>query len=276
MSRISATEFPASTGNVHPTALVSSGAKIGKGVSIGPYCVIGDDVVLGDDVQLKSHVVLEGNTQIHDGCVIHPFAIIGSVPQDLKYQGEASSVIIGSGTVIREHVTIHAGTIQGGMVTQVGRDCLLMVGVHIAHDCTVGDRVIMANNATLAGHVTVGEGAVLGGMCGVHQWVSIGCYAMIGFSSRCVFDVIPYGVVSSDDACLKGLNWVGIKRLDATREERKAMKTAYQRLFKDGVTVEVAAEQLLAEAEPDSMVYQMVSFIMTERKRGLCFIYSDR
>lgn len=275
MTRISATAYQASTGNVHPTALVSSRAKIGKGVSVGPYCVIGDDVVLGDDVQLKSHVVIEGNTQIHDRCVIHPFAVIGSVPQDLKYQGEASSVIIGSGTVIREHVTIHAGTIQGGMVTQIGRDCLLMVGVHIAHDCRVGNHVVMANNATLAGHVTVGDGAVLGGLCGVHQWVSIGCYAMIGFSSRCVFDVIPYGVVSSDDACLKGLNWVGIKRLDVTTEERKAMKTAYQRLFKDGVTVEVAAKKLLAEVEPDSKVHQMVSFIMAERKRGLCLVHVD-
>src|ERR1700674_1617899 len=177
---------------IHPTAIVAPGASLADDVVTGPYCVVGDHVVLGAAVRLAAHVVIDGRTTIGEATRIFPFASIGQEPQDLKYQGEESSLVIGRNNTIREYVTINPGTAGGGMVTRVGDDCLLMIGVHIAHDCQIADHVIMANNATLAGHVVVAEYARLGGLCAVHQFVRIGRHAMIGGMSGVEGDVISF------------------------------------------------------------------------------------
>src|SRR5437763_14408033 len=165
---------------IHPTAIVAPGATLAEDVAIGPYCVIGEEVVLGAGVKLRAHIVVDGRTTIGEGTRIFPFASIGLEPQDLKYRGEPSTLVVGRNNTIREHVTMNPGTEGGGMVTRVGDHGLFMVGVHIAHDCQIGDNVVMANNATLAGHVVVGDNAVIGGLSAVHQFVRIGRYAMIG------------------------------------------------------------------------------------------------
>ena len=168
------------TQKIHPTAIVSKQAQLGKDVEVGAYSVIGDVVKIGDGTIIKSHVVIDGETTIGKKNVIFPFASIGLEPQDLKFKGEKSKVVIGDNNKIREHVTIHLGTQDGAMVTKIGSNCLLMVGVHVAHDCIVGDHVILANNATLAGHVEVNDHVVIGGLSAVHQFARIGKGAMIG------------------------------------------------------------------------------------------------
>ena len=200
------------TKKIHPSAVVSSKAQIGDNVEIGPFCVVGDDVKIGEGTILKSHVVVEGDTVIGKNNIIFPFASIGLEPQDLKFKGEKSRVEIGDNNKIREHVTIHLGTQDGAMVTKIGSNCLLMVGVHIAHDCVVGNHVIFANNATLAGHVEVGDHVVIGGLSAVHQFVRIGAGAMIGGMSGVESDVFPNGLVMGERASLAGLNLVGLKR----------------------------------------------------------------
>ena len=167
-------------GHVHPTAILDSDADVASDVEIGPYSVIGPGVRLGKRTKIGSHVVIQGRTTVGEDNVVFPFATIGTVPQDLKYKGEPSELLIGNRNTIREYVTMNPGTIGGGMVTRVGDNCLFMVGVHVAHDCQIGNGVVMANNATLAGHVVVEQYAVLGGLCAVHQYVRIGKHAMIG------------------------------------------------------------------------------------------------
>ena len=198
--------------DVHPTAVVSSQSNIGNDVKIGPYCVIGPDVVIGDRVFLHSHVVIDGQTVIGEGTNIYPFASIGLVPQDLKYKGESSSLIIGARNQIREHVTMNPGTEGGGMKTVIGDDCLFMIGSHVAHDCIIGNHVILANNATLGGHVEVGDFAIIGGLSGIHQFVRIGAHAMVGGMSGVEQDLIPYGSAMGERAKLRGLNLIGLQR----------------------------------------------------------------
>src|ERR1700739_1226866 len=179
---------------IHPTAIVAPGAMLAEDVVIGPYCVVGDNAVLGPRVTLRSHVVVDGRTTIGEGTRVFPFASIGLEPQDLKYRGERSELVIGRNNTIREYVTMNPGTEGGGMVTRIGDDCLFMVGAHVAHDCQIGDHVIMANNATLGGHVTLGDYVVIGGLSAVHQFVRIGAHAMIGGMSGVENDVIPFGM----------------------------------------------------------------------------------
>src|SRR3989440_11723229 len=178
---------------IHPTAIVAPGATLAEDVSIGPYCVIGEEVVLGAGVKLIAHVVVDGRTTIGEGTRLFPFASIGLEPQDLKYRGENSELVIGRNNTVREYVTMNPGTEGGGMVTRIGDGCLFMVGAHVAHDCQIGNHVVMANNATLGGHVVIEDYAVLGGLCAVHQYVRIGRHAMIGGVSGVERDVIPYG-----------------------------------------------------------------------------------
>ena len=211
---------------IHPTAIVAPAARVADDVVIGPYCVIGDDVELGAGVRLAAHVVVDGRTAIGDGTRIFPFASIGLEPQDLKYQGEASSLVIGRDNTIREYVTINPGTAGGGMVTRIGDDCLFMIGAHVAHDCQIGDHVIMANNATLAGHVVIEDYALLGGLCAVHQFVRIGRHAMIGGMSGVERDVIPYGQVMGNRARLTGLNIIGMQRRGFSRDEIQGLRRA--------------------------------------------------
>lgn len=255
---------------IHPTSLIDESATIGADVTVGPYCVIGANVTLGDRVRLHSHVVIAGNTSVGADTIIYPFASLGQPPQDLKYQGEASRLEIGSHNVIREHVTMNPGTQGGGMLTRVGDHGLFMVGAHVAHDCQLGDRVIMANNATLAGHVTVGNHVVVGGLAAVHQFVRIGRNAMIGGMSGVEQDVIPFGSVSGERAYLAGLNLVGLKRHGFSREAIHQMRSMYRTLFEAGEgTLQSRAEALNTDdIHPE--VRELVAFILQESKRSFC------
>jgi UDP-N-acetylglucosamine acyltransferase len=255
---------------IHPTAIVAPGARMADDVVIGPYCVVGDEVVLGAGVSLKSHVVIDGRTTIGEATRIFPFASIGLEPQDLKYQGEASSLVIGRNNTIREYVTINPGTAGGGMVTRVGDDCLLMIGVHVAHDCQIADNVIMANNATLAGHVVVGEYARLGGLCAVHQFVRIGRHAMIGGMSGVERDVIPYGQVMGDRARLYGLNIIGMQRVGFSREDIQGLRNAYQFLFSDGGTLNDRVNEAAERFGGIGPVDDIIAFIRADSSRAIC------
>jgi UDP-N-acetylglucosamine acyltransferase len=257
--------------DIHPTAIVEPGARLAASVKIGPFCLVGAEVELGEGVELLSHVVVAGRTSVGAGTRILPFAVIGHPPQDMKYRGEKSRLIIGRNNVIREHVTMNPGTEGGGMVTQVGDDCLFMVGVHVAHDCILGNNVIMANNATLAGHVVIGDHAVFGGLSAVHQFVRIGPHAMVGGVSGVERDVIPYGSVVGDRARLSGLNIVGMQRRGFSREDIQALRTAYQMLFgsETGTLVERrdAVAKRFGEVQP---VREVLDFIAADSTRGLC------
>lgn len=256
--------------DIHPTAIIESGAEIGRGAKIGPFCHIGPHARVEEDAHLLSHIVVAGRTTIGARTVVFPFAALGLPPQALRYQGEPSELVIGEGCIIREHVTMHTGTAFGRMKTEIGAECLLMVGVHIAHDCVVGRNVVMANSATLGGHVQVGDFAVFGGLAAVHQWVRIGRYAMIGGMSGVENDVIPFGSVMGDRARLSGLNIVGLKRRGFTREEIHALRNAYRLLFAQEGTM---AERLsdVAELFPDNdPVMDIVEFIRADSSRSIC------
>ncbi|MFN9789885.1 MAG: acyl-ACP--UDP-N-acetylglucosamine O-acyltransferase [Holosporales bacterium] len=253
---------------IHPTAILGKDVVLGQGVRIGAYSVLEGTITLGDHVTIHSHAVISGTTSIGAHSTVFPFAVVGVVPQDLKYKGEASRVEIGHHTTIREHATIHAGTAGGGFITKVGNHCLLMVGVHVAHDCVVGDHVIMANNATLAGHVEVGEHAIIGGLAAVHQFVRIGKHAMIGGLSGVEHDVLPFATVMGDRAHLAGLNIVGLKRRGFARDDIHALRHALQGLFDDTTTVAEALEKL--RSHPNSAVQDMVAFLNARGSRQLC------
>jgi len=255
---------------VHATAVVEPGARLGDGVAIGPYCIVGGEVEIGDRTRLESHVVLGGRTRIGSDCHVFPFASIGLQPQDLKYKGEPSELVIGNHNVIREHVTINPGTEGGGMVTRIGDHCLFMVGAHVAHDCTIGDYVIMANNATLGGHVVIEDFAILGGLAAVHQFVRIGRHAMVGGMSGVENDVIPYGSVMGDRAHLCGLNIIGLRRRGIGREDIHALRRAYRLLFAQEGTM---AERLsdVSQLFPDhEAVMDVVELIRANSTRAVC------
>ena len=255
---------------IHPTAIVAPGARLADDVVIGPYCVIGGNVALGAGVRLASHVVIDGRTTIGEATRLFPFASIGLEPQDLKYQGEESSLVIGRNNTIREYVTINPGTAGGGMVTRVGDDCLLMVGVHVAHDCQIGNHVILVNNATLAGHVVVGEYALLGGLCAVHQFVRISRYAMIGGMSGVERDVIPYGQVMGNRARLTGLNIIGMQRRGFSRDEIQRLRGAYQFLFSADGTLNDRVNETAERFGGIGPVDDVIAFIRADSSRAIC------
>jgi UDP-N-acetylglucosamine acyltransferase len=255
---------------IHPTAVIEPGALIPDTAFIGPFCHIGSHVELGENVVLISHVVIAGRTAIGANTRIFPFASIGHEPQDLKYAGEESQLLIGSGNTIREYVTMNPGTLGGGMVTRVGDHCLFMAGSHVAHDCQVGSRVIMANNATLAGHVTLGDHAFLGGLSAVHQFVRIGEHAMIGGMTGVERDVIPFGSAMGDRARLVGINLIGMQRRGFGREEIQAVRTAYQQLFSEGGTLNERVQEVAERFAESPAVMQIVNFIRADSNRALC------
>ena len=255
---------------IHPTAVVAAGAQLADDVAIGPYCVVGEYVVLAPGVRLAAHVVVDGRTTIGERTRVFPFAAIGLEPQDLKYQGEPSSLVIGCGNTIREYVTINPGTAGGGMVTRIGDQCLLMVGAHIAHDCQIGDDVIMANNATLAGHVVVEEHARLGGLCAVHQFVRIGRHAMIGGMSGVERDVIPYGQVMGNRARLTGLNIIGMQRYGFARDEIQGLRSAYQFLFSGEGTLSDRVSEAAERFGGIRPVDEIIAFIRADSSRAIC------
>ncbi len=256
--------------HIHPTAVIAAGAKIDPSAHIGPYCVIGDKVTIAENVSLVAHVVIDGRTSIGAGTIIYPFASLGSPPQDLKFKGEDTQLIIGADCRIREHVTMNPGTLGGGAITQVGDKCLLMMSSHVAHDCRLGSNVILANNVALAGHVHVGDFAIIGGNSAVHQFVHIGHHAMIGGMSGVENDVIPYGMVMGERAHLAGLNLVGLERRGFSREAIRDLRTAYRLLFAPEGTMSERLEDVAQKHAASELVQQVISFIRNKRERALC------
>jgi UDP-N-acetylglucosamine acyltransferase len=257
--------------NLHPTAVVEDGASVADSVKIGPFCVVGANVTLAAGVELKSHVCVAGHTTIDENTKIFPFASIGHIPQDLKYKGETSKLVIGKNNIIREHVTMNPGTEGGGMLTRIGDGCLFMVGAHVAHDCRIGNNVIMANNATLGGHVFVDDFAIIGGLAAVHQFVRIGKHAIIGGMSGVENDVIPYGSVIGERASLAGLNIVGLKRRNFDRETIHALRSAYKMLFDadNGTLFERSArvQEIFHKFMP---VQEIIDFMEDKGPRSIC------
>ena len=254
---------------IHPSAVVDPTARLGADVHVGPFCIVGPDVELGDRVRLVSHAVVEGRTTIGSGTVIYPFASIGHPPQDKKYKGEPSELVIGADNTIREHVTMNPGTEGGGMVTRVGDRGWFMMGAHIAHDCQVGNDVIMANHATLAGHVIVGDHAILGGLCAVLQFVRIGAHAMIGGLAGVEADVIPFGMVKGDRAYLAGLNLVGLERRGFQRTEVNALRAAYKTVFGQENTMAERIQEAVETFPQSTLVTDLVSFLTERSSRPL-------
>lgn len=256
--------------NIHPTAIIDPAAKIGNGAIVGPYCTVGPDVELDTGVELISHVSIAGRTKIGTNTRIFPFASIGHQPQDLKYSGEPSELIIGANNVIREQVTMNPGTEGGGMVTKVGDNCLFMVGAHVAHDCIIGDHSILVNNATLAGHVKIGEFAIIGGLSAIHQFVRIGRHAMIGGMSGVEHDVIPYGSVIGNRARLSSLNLIGLKRRNFSRDQIHEMRKAYRLIFAAEGTLNERLADVAEDFTENEAVMEIVDFIQRDSSRAIC------
>lgn len=255
---------------IHPTAIIADGATLGRDVRVGPYSIVGANVTLGDGVVLHSHVVVEGNTQIGAGTEIFPFASIGHRPQDKKFKGEQSRLIVGERNIIREYVTMNPGTEGGGLITQIGNDNLFMAYTHVAHDCIVGNNVIFANGGAIAGHVVVGNGAIIGGHSAIHQFVRIGEYAFIGGMTGVEKDVIPYGMVKGARASLDGLNLVGLKRRNIDRANIHALRHVFKELFlSDEGSLAKRAEKLRAEY-PQSEAAALIAFVLTDSSRAFC------
>ncbi len=252
---------------IHPSAVVEAGAKIGEDCKVGPFAVIGSEVKLGARVLLKSHTVVTGWTEIGDDSVIFPFATVGEVPQDLKYNGEHTRLVVGQRCRIREGATLNAGTEGGGGVTRVGNDCLIMTGAHVGHDAQIGDRVILVNNVAIAGHCVLGDDVIVGGLSGVHQWVRIGHGAIIGAVTMVTNDVIPYGLVQAPRGELDGLNLVGLKRRGVDRAGITALRAAYQTLAQeDGSFLDRARK--LAEESDSPLVREIADFILSKSDRS--------
>lgn len=256
---------------IHPSSVIADGAVIGPDCDIGPFCVIGPEVQLGAGVSLRSHVALAGTTEIGDGTRIFPFASIGAEPQDLKFHGEKTRLVIGARNTIRESVTMNPGTENGGGITRVGADNLFMVNVHVAHDCRVGNGVVIANNVSLAGHVVVEDNVVIGGHAGVHQFVRIGRGAMVGVLSAVLADVVPFGTVTGEAATLSGLNLVGLKRRGADKADMNGLRAAYKALFvSDEGTLKERAEAIQVEYAGNDLVETMVEFVLSQSDRSFC------
>lgn len=252
--------------NVHPTAVVSPRARIGTGCHIGPYCIVNDEVELEDDVHLESHCVIDGRTTIGQGTRVFPFVSIGLAPQDLKYNGEPSETRIGRRNMIREFVTIHRGTGGGGMLTQIGDDCLLMAQAHIAHDCIIGNNVIMANAATLAGHVTIEDHANVGAYSGVHQFCRVGREAYVGGYSVVVKDALPFALTVGNHAKCYGLNTTGMKRRGYSRQQIGALHRAFHLLLSSKLNTSQALEKIREEIKDSPEVETLVRFIETSQR----------
>jgi len=253
--------------NIHPTAIVDASAQIGKNVIIGPYSIVGKNVVINDGVEIKTHVVVGENTTIGKNCTIFHGAIVGEVPQDLKFKGEETYTEIGENTVIREYVTIHRGT-DDRWKTVIGNNCLIMAYAHVAHDCELGNNVILANAVNLAGHVTLEDYATLGGLVPVHQFVRIGAHSYIGGGYRVSKDVPPYILASSEPLKYSGLNAVGLRRRGFTPESRQLMKQAYRILFRSEFNTSQAIEKIKTELTQTEEIRTIVQFV-EKTQRGI-------
>jgi acyl-[acyl-carrier-protein]--UDP-N-acetylglucosamine O-acyltransferase (EC 2.3.1.129) len=256
------------TAFIHPSAIVEEGAVIGANVHIGPFCYVGSQVEIGAGTVLKSHVVVNGITKIGCDNQIYQFASIGEVNQDLKYAGEPTRVEVGDRNRIRESVTIHRGTAQGTGLTKVGSDNLLMVNVHVAHDCVVGNSCVLANNATLAGHVEIDDHAIIGGMTAIHQFCIIGAHVMVGGCSGVAQDVPPFVIAQGNHATPFGVNAVGLKRRGFDKDEMQAIRNAYKILYRSEKTLDEAKAEIEALAKEQPVVQQHLDFF-TRSTRGI-------
>jgi len=254
---------------IHPTAIIDPQAKLDTDVEVGAYSIIGAGVRIGKGSKIHSHVVIQGRTHLGEANVVYPFATVGSAPQDLKYKGEPSELIIGNRNTIREYVSLNPGTSGGGMVTRVGDQNLLMMYCHIAHDCLVGDRNVIANGATLGGHVIVEDFVIVGGLVGVHQFVRIGTGAILGAGSMVSKDVPPYCNATGDRARLHGLNVEGLKRRGFDKAIIDAIRKAYRICFQSKLKTDEALEKIRQELPAISEVEKFVSFIAASQ-RGVC------
>ncbi len=255
---------------IHATAIIHSGAEIDPTAEIGPYCVIGPRVKIGPATRLISHVVVDNDTTLGASNVIHPFAALGGPPQDLKFKGERSRLVIGDNNVIREGATLHLGTSHGHMETRVGSNCLLMAYSHVAHDCTVGDRVVLANSVGLAGHVTVGDNVIMGGIAGVHQFCRVGRNAFVAGGAMASQDVPPFCIAKGDRAQLVGLNIIGLKRAGWSRDTIQLVRKAFHELFLSDGTRLAALERTEQDLAPQAAeVAEMCRFVRAA-KRGVC------
>jgi UDP-N-acetylglucosamine acyltransferase len=252
---------------IHNTAIVHEKARLGEGVEIGPYAIIGEHVVIGAGTRVGPHAVIEGWTEIGRDNRIFQFASVGADPQDLKYRGEKSLLKIGDRNVVREFVTLHRGTVDGGGETVIGNDNLFMAYSHVAHDCVLGDRVIMANGATLAGHVRIDDYAILGGLCAVHQFTRVGCHVMVSGGSMVAQDIPPYTIAQGDRAKTVGINQIGLKRRDFSDEIVSDIKQAYKLVFRSGLRLEDALDRI--EAELDSPEIRVFTDFIRGSDRGI-------
>ena len=260
---------------IHKTAIINSKAKISSSVEIGPYTVIGPDVEIDDDVIIQSHVNITGNTKIGKKNIFYPMSSIGSDPQDLKYKGEKTSLKIGDGNTIREHVTINTGTIQDEGITKIGNNNLIMIGAHIAHDCTVGNNIVMANNAAIAGHAVIEDFVIIGAKCGIQQFVRIGKLAMIGGMTGVSRDVIPYGVSTGNRNFLNGINIIGLRRIKTENKDIITLTEAYKEIFKTE-SLNNNLSKINDKYKENHLVDEVIQFINKDKKRPICTPYSEQ
>jgi UDP-N-acetylglucosamine acyltransferase len=254
---------------IHPSAIVENGAQLGVGVNIGPYSIVSRHAVIGDGTDIQSHVVVSGRVRLGKNNLISSFSSIGSRPQDLKYKGEDTELIVGDNNMFREYCNLSLGTEGGGGKTIIGNDNLFMVYTHVAHDCIVGNRVIAANSVALAGHVEVNDGAVLGGLSAVHQFCRVGRLAMIAAGSMVTQDVVPYGMVHGDRARINGLNVVGLRRLGIKNTELQSIKAMYHLVFDSSLTLDDAVSRIAKEVDENSYRKVWLDFL-SKSERGLC------
>ncbi|MBF0475911.1 MAG: acyl-ACP--UDP-N-acetylglucosamine O-acyltransferase [Deltaproteobacteria bacterium] len=251
---------------IHPTALVDPKAELGQGVKVGPFAIIERDVVIGADSEIGAYARIDSYTTMGRGCRIFPYASIGSAPQDLKFKGEKSELIIGDGTAIREYATVNRGTEAGGGVTRIGENCFLMAYTHVAHDCLLGKNVIMTNAATLAGHVVLSDHVIVGGLTAVLQFVKVGENAFLAGMSGIAKDIPPFVFASGNTAVLYGLNQIGLKRHGFAEEEISALKKAYRIVFRSHLTKAEALKQARVEVPQLPRVMYFLQFIETSQK----------
>lgn len=254
---------------IHPTAIVAPGAELDTTVSVGPYAVIGEHVKIGPGTTVGPHAVIEGNTEIGADNQIFQFASVGAIPQDLKFHGETTFLKIGDRNRIREFVTVHLGTEDGGGVTTVGSDNLFMAYAHVAHDCVVGNHVILANAATLAGHVEINDFAILGGLSAVHQFTRIGCHVMASGGSMIAQDIAPYSLVQGDRAKTVGLNLTGLKRRGFSREALNNVKNLYKLVFRSNLKLEEAISRIEKEFDTAANEVGVYLDFLKKSQRGL-------
>jgi UDP-N-acetylglucosamine acyltransferase len=254
---------------IHPTAIVETGAKLGVGVKIGPYSIIGKNVEIGDGCDIQQYVVFSGRVKVGTNNLFSAFGSVGSRPQDLKFKGEDTELIIGDNNMFREYCNLSLGTEGGGGKTVIGNDNLFMVYTHVAHDCIVGNRAIAANCVALAGHVHVGDGAVLGGLSAVHQFCRVGTLAMVAGGAMVTQDVVPYGMVHGDRARINGLNVVGLRRLGVKNSDLQGIKAMYHLVFDSNLTLEDAISRINVDV-PESEYRKAWLDFLAKGDRGLC------